>query len=240
VAATLRLHPLPEAEATWVFGLPSPEALLEASLRLLDSPLVLARLELVGGGILARGGLASPHPIALAVHLGSVPEAVRGQGEALAAVCQAFGGTPLDLPAVRAAEFWAGLGAALLPDEPERSVTLRVGLLTTDVVKGLRLLEATAREGGWTLSATAAIGVGLLRARLSGEMGSSAGASLGRLREAVAGLGGVLAIEHAPPTVKAGLDVWGEVGPPLELMRRLKAEFDPLGLLNPGRFVGGL
>ncbi|MGH7355253.1 MAG: FAD-linked oxidase C-terminal domain-containing protein [Candidatus Rokuibacteriota bacterium] len=26
----------------------------------------------------------------------------------------------------------------------------------------------------------------------------------------------------------------------LAVMRALKAEFDPLGVLNPGRFVGGL
>lgn len=239
VAATLRLHPLPAGEATWLFGLPSAEALLEASLRLLDAPLLLDRLELVEGGALRGLGLAPPHPVGLAVHLGSVPEAVSEQGAAIAAVCREAGGTPLELPA-RPAEFWAELGAALLPGEPERSVALRVGLLTTDLVKGLRLLESAAREGGWALSATAAVGVGLLRARLSGEMGSSAVGLLGRLREAVAGLGGVLVIEHAPPAVKGGLDVWGEVGPSFELMRRLKAEFDPLGLLNPGRFVGGL
>ena len=40
---------------------------------------------------------------------------------------------------------------------------------------------------------------------------------------------------------KAELDVWGPVAPEaLEIMARVKREFDPDGVLNPGRFVGGL
>jgi len=35
--------------------------------------------------------------------------------------------------------------------------------------------------------------------------------------------------------------VWGPVPEPaLAVMKRLKAEFDPRGILNRGRFVGGL
>jgi glycolate oxidase FAD binding subunit len=34
-----------------------------------------------------------------------------------------------------------------------------------------------------------------------------------------------------------GLDAWGARPPTLEVMRRLKAAFDPGGVLNPGRFV---
>ncbi|HLF48419.1 MAG TPA: FAD-linked oxidase C-terminal domain-containing protein [Methylomirabilota bacterium] len=35
--------------------------------------------------------------------------------------------------------------------------------------------------------------------------------------------------------------MWGSVAPgALAVMRRIKQEFDPRGVLNPGRFVGGL
>jgi FAD/FMN-containing dehydrogenase len=45
----------------------------------------------------------------------------------------------------------------------------------------------------------------------------------------------------APDAVRAGLDPWGEVGAgELELMRRVKARFDPAGACNPGIFVGGI
>ncbi len=39
--------------------------------------------------------------------------------------------------------------------------------------------------------------------------------------------------------MKAGVDVWGPV-PALDLMRRVKDQFDPDHRLAPGRFVGGI
>ncbi|MGD0310009.1 MAG: FAD-linked oxidase C-terminal domain-containing protein [Acidobacteriota bacterium] len=47
-------------------------------------------------------------------------------------------------------------------------------------------------------------------------------------------------MEKIRSDVKRSLDVWGYQGPAIELMRRIKHEFDPDGLLNPGRFVGGI
>ncbi|MCJ2519643.1 MAG: hypothetical protein LN412_01675, partial [Candidatus Thermoplasmatota archaeon] len=53
-------------------------------------------------------------------------------------------------------------------------------------------------------------------------------------------LGGNLVLERAPADLKDTLDVWGPRPPGFDLMSRVKAEFDPKGILNPGRFVGGL
>ena len=60
-------------------------------------------------------------------------------------------------------------------------------------------------------------------------------------REAAVACNGTLVFEALPTPAKRGVDVFGEnLGPQLEVMRRLKNEFDPKGLLNPGRFVGGI
>jgi FAD/FMN-containing dehydrogenase len=40
--------------------------------------------------------------------------------------------------------------------------------------------------------------------------------------------------------VKRGIDVFGEPGPRLTLLRRLKEQYDPACVLNPGRFAGKL
>ena len=44
----------------------------------------------------------------------------------------------------------------------------------------------------------------------------------------------------APAKLKQAIDVWGPATPAHALMGKIKQEFDPAGLLNPGRFVGGL
>jgi glycolate oxidase FAD binding subunit len=60
------------------------------------------------------------------------------------------------------------------------------------------------------------------------------------LRAAGTRLGAVIAIDYAPAEIKVALDAWGDTGQSFPLMRSLKDKFDPLHILNPGRFVGGL
>jgi glycolate oxidase FAD binding subunit len=44
----------------------------------------------------------------------------------------------------------------------------------------------------------------------------------------------------APRELKQSVDVWGSPPPALALMRKIKDQFDAQGLLNPGRYVGGI
>ena len=59
-------------------------------------------------------------------------------------------------------------------------------------------------------------------------------------RSVAHGVDGRLVIERCPAEVKAGFDVWDEVGDSITVMRRLKEQYDPSRTLNPGRFVGGI
>ena len=100
--------------------------------------------------------------------------------------------------------------------------------------------------GDWGLIADPGFGtVQLLRWAPSSDSEvdvSAIMADIDRVRLAAASLGGSTVVEICPPDVKAGIDVWeGAAGPAeLEIMRRIKNNFDPAGVLNPGRFVGGL
>jgi len=59
---------------------------------------------------------------------------------------------------------------------------------------------------------------------------------LARCRE----VGGNLVIEDAPVEVKDRLKIWGEQGSDFVVMKRIKEQIDPFGIMSPGRFVGGL
>ena len=52
--------------------------------------------------------------------------------------------------------------------------------------------------------------------------------------------GGNLIVQSAPAGLKPELKMWGEPGPDLLVMKRLKKQLDPSGIFSPGRFVGGL
>jgi glycolate oxidase FAD binding subunit len=51
---------------------------------------------------------------------------------------------------------------------------------------------------------------------------------------------GNLVIESSPPSVKKKVNVWGKSRGDAHIMRRIKKQIDPRGILNPGRFVGGI
>jgi glycolate oxidase FAD binding subunit len=53
-------------------------------------------------------------------------------------------------------------------------------------------------------------------------------------------LGGRTTVPWCPTGVKRDVNVWGPLRDDFPLMQKLKAQFDPDRILNPGRFVGGL
>jgi glycolate oxidase FAD binding subunit len=236
VAAHLRLHPMPAAEETSLFGFTSAEAALDAALEVLDAALVPSRVELLDGGALAALAPASKEAAALAVTIGSVPEAVRLQGERVLDACRRRAGHRLPLGQPEA--WWRAVGELSWPSGPQ-DLTLRIGSRTTDVVKALGALEAASGQGA-AGRATVEVASGVLHAVVGEPAASAAPAWLPRLRDGLAALEASAVVEHAPAACKAALDVWGAVGPALGLMRALKAELDPRGVLNPGRFVGGI
>ncbi len=60
------------------------------------------------------------------------------------------------------------------------------------------------------------------------------------LRSGLESNGGSLVILRAPEAIKPQLDVWGGTGNALPLMKKIKKQFDPNGILNPGRFYGAI
>ncbi len=51
---------------------------------------------------------------------------------------------------------------------------------------------------------------------------------------------GTVVISAMPLSARGAVDAWGAPPPSWPIMRQLKTNFDPKGLCNPGRFVGGI
>ena len=74
----------------------------------------------------------------------------------------------------------------------------------------------------------------------NGPGGESLPACIRSARDAARAHGGTAVVEQLAAPLKDGIDVWGEEPDSIGVMRRIKQQFDPAGLLNPGRFIGGL
>ena len=104
-------------------------------------------------------------------------------------------------------------------------------LKLTCALSGLRDVLSAAREAGLHVRGSA--GAGVVHAA-AGDAGA-----LDALRAVCSRHGGAVVVVDAPAEVKEAVDVWGPV-PALDLMRRVKDQFDPERRLAPGRFVGGI
>jgi glycolate oxidase FAD binding subunit len=73
-----------------------------------------------------------------------------------------------------------------------------------------------------------------------GDSAANISDGLRKIQRAAASLGGDAVVERCPDAIKTRIDVWGEQPSGMGIMRRVKQQFDPQNILNPGRFVGGL
>ena len=230
VSAMFRLYPLPAATRTLVYTSDDPTPLLDLALRVNASTLVPAAMDL-----LAEDSAAEP--FRLAVRFASaIPEAVADQATGLDTLAGALGPAQT-LDGGDEAALWRA-AAELVPqgDENDDSLLLKVSLLPSAQEDWLARLRAVARESGLRARLRMHAGHGIAYLRLVGPDDALA-AALDTLRESAAQTRGTIVVQDAPLPLLARLDVWGPI-PALEVMRRLKAQFDPHAILNPGRFAG--
>jgi len=60
------------------------------------------------------------------------------------------------------------------------------------------------------------------------------------IRDKLAAGGGSAVVLKSPPLLKNQLNIWGQAGDSLALMKRIKSQFDPNNILATGRFIGGI
>jgi FAD/FMN-containing dehydrogenase len=200
----------------------------------------------------ARGlpdkGVPRPREGYLLAALGTAPGAgVERQRDELAKVYRAAGaGDVVDLADEASDTFWRHVAERPAPELGPDGIRIKAAVPISQVPAAVRALEEGGAEVGGPPAVGGRAGSGVLYANwppaeaLTGERAIRVGVVLRELRGALAELGGSLIVEECPRALKDHLDVWGEVGSSLALMRRLKAALDPNEIMNPGRFVGGM
>src|SRR5262249_55645175 len=128
---------------------------------------------------------------------------------------------------------------------PEPLAVSRVALLPTQVAPFMAEAAAGVRAAGLRLVAAAHAGSGIATLLLTPGESTARGAAgpvkaLAGLRDQARAAGGGLGVGGAPLAVQEEISVWDAPGASVRLMERIKGQLDPKGIMNPGRFVGGI
>jgi len=118
---------------------------------------------------------------------------------------------------------------------------LRVGVLPVDLPKLLTALQSLASESGLRVVAIGRALLGAVLVHVDGDHAQTA-ALVGQLRTRLKSANGHVSVLATDPEVAHATPRWDEVGNPAvqQLMRAVKAQFDPRGTLCPGGGPGGL
>ena len=224
-AATFKLLPLPERTEWSAQVFEDILAALTCANRLASSQLELSAIELASGEFAGR-----PGAWLLFCRAQGMSSAVERQIQGVAEACAEAGGHVCNWAQQETLRLCSGRAAVLAGLPALCCIAVPPASLTSILTQAQRLL---ASNGSFT--ASPAVGT----AHTAFDANDAATVILD-LRRAAEALGGGLVIERAPVEVKLAAGVWGAAPQGVEIMRALKAEFDPKGVLSPGRFAGGI
>ncbi|MEW6296845.1 MAG: FAD-binding oxidoreductase [Thermodesulfobacteriota bacterium] len=240
VEATCKVRPRPAAHAVLSLALPSPGEAMGLVQRILGSELqpfflVLTNFDPTEEGQEGTGAYR------LLIGFAGIPEEVAYQRHRLQELARPQASGPRE---------WEGedvrtLAGALrdFPAAGDASLRCKLGILPAQLAGLCQELEeeASLRALPVQLLVHAGNGIVYVRVPASGDVPAEKVLSaVDWLRIAAKQRGGYMTVEAISPRLKERVDVWGHPGNAFSLMKQLKETLDPHGILNPGRFVGGI
>ncbi len=230
VEATFKLAPQPRAERTVFATFETPARACAFAAELQRRGLAIRAVQLLNPTAASATRLAPDGPSTLVLDLAGTPQAVERSWREISELAQ---GAAVDLGEPKdATNVWESVGR--LSSTADTVLSCKATALPTRMPSLIDSLEAVG--GPPRILGLPTIGV--LYASWADL--DNAEEAVQRLRAATSGTSGSLVIEVCPPDLKRRLDVFGEPGPSLDLMRRIKQQFDPKGILSPGRHLGRL
>ena len=220
--ATFRLHGVPQHSAVFTIESQEIAPLADVMAAVLKNGLSIERMQLRNGEL----------AFALDLELTSLPEVLTAQEAKLRTLAGSLVTQPARPDIFEARErLFAG---------PE-SVTLKVTCLPAKlaaIVAGFAQLNA---QPDYTCRCVAdPVGIVTAQLTIASEYGPKLIAEIiADLRDRLAATGGSVTVLNSGPLASEA-DRWGPPPPAITVMRSIKQEFDPLRLLNPGIFVGGI
>jgi glycolate oxidase FAD binding subunit len=219
-----RLHPRPEAARTVAVEPGSTLAAGQAAQAVLHAQLVPSAVELHW----------SDGARLLTVLIEGIEPSVEAQAETASYLLRDFGQVR------ELSDEEADTLGPLAPAGAGDEVALKISAPPAELTGVLDSALGACSRKGVSPRITGNAGIGVTYVALSGGDEEALIQVVEELREIWTRRGGSVVVREAPPAFKEKVEAWGPLGSRLELTRRVKGKFDPRGILNPGRFVGGI
>ncbi len=219
-----RLHPRPETARTVAVVLGSAQAAGEAAQAVLHAQLVPSAVELHW----------REDEKLLTVLIEGIEPGVEAQSDTASYLLRGFG----EVRTLTDEEAYS-LGP-LAPPGTENEVAVKISAPPSELTGVLDSALGACSRRGVAPRITGHAGIGVTYVALSGRDEEAHIQVVEELREIWTRRGGSVVVRSAPPAFKERVEAWGPLGSRLELTRRVKQKFDPRGIMNPGRFAGGI
>lgn len=223
---TLKIYPLPRIRRSLVIPIEQLHQGLERAQKCLSQALVCGGMLL---GKLAHTLPIQASPFVLAYSAEGLPQDVESEIKQVKKLLRRLGAPePVELEGAAAGDLWTQL---LQPAWQEKLV-LKTGIPLRAAPDYLLPLESLLHDSDFLLDP--AFGQ-LVIVNLPNSLDETR-AYLHKIRKPALEGGGYTIVLGAPPEYTGELDPWGYQPSTIELMKKLKARWDPMGILNPGMF----
>jgi glycolate oxidase FAD binding subunit len=237
---TTKLLPLPEASATLLTSFEDLAKAGSVTRKVLHSILLPSAMEMIDSKAADRLGVKTRYLVAFSLE--GVREAVDRQAAEIGDIAKKEGA--VDTKVLWGEEdriFWSRVRDFALASAA--SVILRSNFVISKQTEILGNYEKMAQAAGIGCAWIGHAGNGILTSYIL-ENGTAKLDPIvdliGKFTAEAANHGGNLIVESCPRDLKDKVSVWGRPRSDDVVMHRLKERVDPAGVLNPGRFVGGI
>lgn len=244
VEACFRLAPVPGTERTAVVFLPSAQEAWRFAAQ--TANLGLRAVELLNAEAVRQATTPSAPAkdgYALVLAAAGEPAAVERSLKEVGELSRQAGAASAEVDESAQGQLWQAIAGLARPSRSDAALVCKAAVLPSQVPTLSEQIETTRRDLALEPLLVSHLTAGIVYSAWPLPQDENVQRPLDlvtALRHAVARLGGSLVVEACPPALKEKIDVWGEPAADFPLMRRLKEQFDPQGILNPGRFLGRL
>lgn len=239
VEATFKLAPLPPFGRTLVASFDELSGAINVLMPILHMPVLPNALELLDPPTAYVARLGNANRFVLVAQFAGAVAAVDRQTRDTEALCRQHNAAEIRaLENMEEQALWARLRDLTATLSGADATLIEMRLLPSQLELAINKIQALASERESTVALFARAAQTLWVA-LRGDDDAVRELVLA-MREWLTQRKGYLVVQHLPATLKGQLDVWGPLRSDYVIMQRLKAQFDPQNILNPGVFVGGL